>query len=119
MYAEPRYTKDLDIAVLVSPPDHLKLFTVLKEFGAPTHLVKAEDFLQEDFVFYFGAPPWRIDVLTSIPGVDMFEAYRERVVQLVGSQPANFISRAWLIKAKRASGRTQDLADAEALEAAS
>ncbi|MFI5385611.1 MAG: hypothetical protein ACHQ50_05760 [Fimbriimonadales bacterium] len=115
-YAEPRFTKDLDILVAVHPPDHLKLFQALKEFGAPTHLVSPEDFTKEDFVFYFGAPPWRIDILTSIPGVDFDQAYGDRETMTIETTKVSCISREWLIRSKRASGRHQDLADLDQLE---
>lgn len=118
-YTEPRFTKDLDVLVAVPPPGHLKLFDVLKEFGAPVHLVRPEDFVQEDFVFYFGSPPWRVDILTSIPGIDFRQAFANRVRMSLGQTEVNCISREDLILAKRASGRFQDLADLEKLEGAS
>jgi hypothetical protein len=117
VYTEPRFTKDLDVLVAVSPPEHHALYAALTEFGAPVHLVRPEDFAQEDFVFHFGSPPWRIDILTSVPGVDFGEAYADRVMAPLGGISVSFISREWLIRAKRASGRHQDLADLEKLEA--
>jgi len=115
-HAQPRFTKDLDVLVSVSSPDHEKLFTCLREFGAPVSLVSPEEFLGEDFVFHFGSPPWRVDIMTSIPGVDFEEAYRERVSLPLGEYDASLISREWLIKAKRASGRPQDLLDLTQLD---
>lgn len=114
-HARPRYTKDLDLLISVSPPDQHKLFDCLKEFGAPVHLVKAEEFLQDDFIFHFGVPPWRIDILTSIPGVDFADAYARRVKLPLGEYSADCISREDLIVSKRASGRPQDLLDLESL----
>jgi hypothetical protein len=116
LYAEPRYTKDIDVAVILEPPQHEALFALLTAFGAPTHLVTPEDFLQDDFVFYFGAPPWRVDILTSIPGVDLRQAFESRTRLSLGNVEANIISLEWLITAKRASGRPQDLLDAQNLE---
>lgn len=85
-------------------------------FGAPTHLVDQDEFLREDFIFHFGAPPWRVDLLTSAPGVDFEAAYAERVELPFGEYKASCISREWLIRAKRASGRPQDLLDLAGLE---
>ncbi|HVT11592.1 MAG TPA: hypothetical protein VHE55_04945 [Fimbriimonadaceae bacterium] len=118
-YSEPRFTKDLDILVAVRPPDHLKLLQVLKEFGAPVHLVRAEDFISDNFIFYFGSPPWRVDILTSIPGLEFEEAFGRRERMRLGSARVNCISKQDLIAAKRASGRHQDLADVEKLEGSS
>jgi hypothetical protein len=115
-HAEPRFTKDLDVLIAVEAPDHLKLFECLREFGAPVDVLSAEEFLHPDFVFHFGVPPWRVDVLTSIPGVDFRSAYEDRVPLPLGSIEASCISRDWLIKAKRASGRPQDLLDLEMLD---
>jgi len=114
-YAEPRFTKDLDVLVAVKPGEATRLYQVLKEFGAPVHLVTAEDFSREDFVFYFGAPPWRIDILTSIPGIDFEAAYSRRVFMPLGGRNVSCISREDLIRSKQASGRHQDLADVEKL----
>jgi len=117
-HAEPRFTKDLDVLVAVSPENHLQLFACLTEYGAPVSILAPEEFLAEDFVFHFGIPPWRVDILTSIPGVDFEEAYSERVSMPLGEYEASLISREWLIKAKRASGRPQDLLDLTRLEPA-
>lgn len=115
-HGEPRYTKDLDVLVHVNAPDHERLYRCLQEFGAPVHLVSPEEFLKEDFIFYFGSPPWRIDILTSIPGVAFEEAYPNRVKLNLGEYAADCISKEFLIRAKRASGRPQDQLDIEALE---
>jgi hypothetical protein len=66
-------------------------------------------------VLQLGAGPRRIDILTRIDGVSFAAAYERRLtVQLEGiSVPV--ISREDLIANKRASGRTQDLADLERL----
>jgi hypothetical protein len=111
----PRYTRDLDLLITVSEPDHLKLFECLKNFGAPVEILSPNELLAEDFIFHFGIPPWRIDILTSIPGVDFEKAYAERVSLPLGGYQATCISKNWLIKAKRASGRPQDLLDLESL----
>lgn len=118
-HAEPRFTKDLDLLISVNAPDHVRLFKCLESFGAPVNMLSADDFLQEDFVFHFGVPPWRIDILTSVPGVDFEEAYEDRVPLSLGAYTASCISREWLIKAKKASGRPQDLIDVDNLESGS
>ncbi|HWD40185.1 MAG TPA: DUF6036 family nucleotidyltransferase [Fimbriimonas sp.] len=118
-YTEPRFTKDLDVLIAVSPEDIDRLFSALRDFGAPLHMVSPADFLQEDFVLYLGSPPWRIDILTSAPGIDFAEAYKDKKQVLLGGVRVNCISKEWLIKSKQASGRNQDLADLDALQDAS
>ncbi len=115
IHAEPRYTKDLDILVHVNPDSADRLFEALKQFGAPIQFMRPSDFLKPDFVFYFGSPPWRIDVLTSIPGVDFSSAYQDRITAELGGYRATFISKDWLIRAKVESGRPQDLVDVTVL----
>jgi hypothetical protein len=115
-HAEPRFTKDLDLLITVSPPDHERLYRCLAEFGAPVSLITADELLHEDFVFHFGVPPWRVDILTSVPGVDFEEAYADRDELPLGDYKAACISKEWLIRAKRASGRPQDLLDLKSLE---
>jgi hypothetical protein len=115
-HAEPRYTRDLDLLITVRPPDHEKLFRCLREFGAPTHLIDPAELLEPDFIFHFGVPPWRIDILSSIPGIDFDEAYASRVALPLGEYSADCISKEFLIRAKRASGRPQDLLDLKSLE---
>ena len=59
-----------------------------------------------------------LDVLMSIPGVDFAEAWQSRETVMIGETEMFFISKTDLIKAKRASGRPQDLLDLENLERA-
>ena len=63
-----------------------------------------------------GLPPNRIDVLTAIDGVEFPDAWASRFVTAYGGEPVPVIGRAHLIANKRASGRPQDLVDAEVLE---
>ena len=63
-----------------------------------------------------GVAPNRIDLLTSLTGVTFDEAWDQRVPGELGGIPVAFLSREILIRNKRATGRTQDAADVEALE---
>jgi hypothetical protein len=116
-HAEPRYTKDLDLLITVRAPDHHRLYECLAQFGAPVSIIDPEELLQEDFIFHFGVPPWRIDILSSAPGVDFDQAYDDRIEIPFGDYQASCISKDWLIKSKRASGRPQDLIDLASLGA--
>jgi hypothetical protein len=60
--------------------------------------------------------PVRIDVLTDIAGVRFTEAWTSRMMARFVDQEAGVLSQEHLIRNKRATGRTQDLADAEWLE---
>lgn len=62
-----------------------------------------------------GLPPRRIDVLTSISGVDFEQAWQGRVRRSVGGLELAFLGRADLVANKRATGRPKDLLDLELL----
>ena len=63
-----------------------------------------------------GVPPVRVDVLMGIPGHNFEQAWPNRVEVDFDGLVVPFISKQDLIIAKRASGRPQDLLDAETLE---
>ena len=63
-----------------------------------------------------GVEPVRVDIVTSIDGVDFEEAWPDRISADYGGQSASVISRKHLIQNKKASGRPQDVADVDALE---
>ncbi len=115
-YAEPRYTKDLDLWVGTDAANAAAVYKALHEFGAPLAGLIEADFAQEGYFYQMGAPPVRVDLLMGIPGVTFSEAWTRRVEVNFEDVLVTFISREDLIAAKRASGRPQDLLDAEALD---
>lgn len=117
MYGYPRATKDIDFFVRASPANASSLMRALSRFGAPLTGISESDFASEGIVFQIGNSPRRIDILTRISGVDFENAYAKRNVVNVGGLDIPVISMSDLIANKRASGRTQDLADVEKLEA--
>ena len=65
--------------------------------------------------------PVAVDILSEIAGVEFDVAWERRVEEVIDpetSLTAYFISRRDLLAAKLASGRAQDLADAEAIRKA-
>ncbi len=58
----------------------------------------------------------RIDIITSIESVGFDAAWPARVLTKFADQPVSVLSKQHLIQNKRATGRTQDLADLERLE---
>ncbi|MDA8120960.1 MAG: hypothetical protein M0Z38_00145 [Deltaproteobacteria bacterium] len=63
-----------------------------------------------------GVIPRRIDILTSIDGVDFDEAWRDRTEVDIEDLKVPVIGRLHLIRNKKAVGRQQDLADIARLE---
>jgi hypothetical protein len=114
-YAEPRYTKDLDLWINADATNAQAVYRALREFGAPLADLTAADFALEGYFYQMGVPPVRVDILMGIPGVDFGEAWPRRMEVDFDGLLVPFISRQDLIAAKRASGRPQDLLDAEQL----
>jgi hypothetical protein len=114
-YAEPRYTKDLDILIRPTLENATRTLAALKRFEAPLEDIKAEDLTDPELVYQIGVEPNRIDVLMSITGIAFEEAWQHRVQSTYGGVPIYLISREDLITAKKASGRPQDLLDLERL----
>lgn len=112
----PRYTKDIDIWIWIDPPNAQRMMKVLDEFGFASLDITAQDFLKPDFIIQLGYPPHRIDLLTTIPGVEFQECFAAKVQQMIDGVPVNFIDVEHLKQNKRATGRAQDIADVENLE---
>ena len=115
-YTEPRFTKDLDVLIAVDKENALAIYNSLTEFGAPLENLGVEDFTKEGYFYQMGSPPLRIDILMSIPGINFTEAWKNRETIIVAETQIHFIAKFDLIRAKRASGRPQDLLDLEKLE---
>jgi len=112
----PRATMDIDIWVMPSPQNADSLLRALRRFGAPLHNLTKEDLQKDGTVFQIGVAPRRIDIITAVSGLQFEETYgRSMPVKIEGIE-VHIPSIDDLIRNKRASGRTKDLADAEALE---
>jgi predicted nucleotidyltransferase len=114
-YAEPRYTKDLDLWINADASNAQAVYRALREFGAPLADLTEADFTQEGYFYQMGVPPVRVDILMGIPGVVFAEAWPRRMEVDFDGLLVSFISRQDLIAAKRAAGRPQDLLDVEQL----
>ncbi len=108
-----RATKDLDVWVRPSAENASRVIQGLQTFGAPLQDLKIDDLSRPGIIFQIGIEPLRIDVLTAIDGLEFGEAWSSRLVTQFDDQPTAVLSRQHLIQNKRASGRTQDLADVE------
>jgi hypothetical protein len=114
-HGHPRYTKDLDIWVWADVQNAENILAALKDFGFGGLDLQVGDFVEPNAVVQIGVEPHRIDLLTSISGVSFHEAYPNHMMCSIGDITAPFISLDDLRKNKLATGRLQDLADAEAL----
>lgn len=114
-YAEPRFTKDLDLWISTDSENANAVFKALKEFGAPLSGLDASDFSEDGFFYQMGVAPIRVDILMGIPGGIFEQAWQDRnEIDFDGLQ-VPFISKQDLTKIKQASGRPQDLIDIDLL----
>ncbi|RZM76065.1 DUF6036 family nucleotidyltransferase [Leptolyngbya iicbica] len=116
LHGYPRYTKDIDIWIEMTPENAENMMKVLAEFGFASVDLQADDFLVPDQVIQLGYPPSRIDLITTPDGIDFGNCYASRLQVEMGGVTVNFIDLGNLKVNKRASGRLQDLADLENLE---
>lgn len=114
-HARPRYTKDIDIFVEATMENAERIITALKEFGFGSYDLTVDDFSKKGNIIQLGYEPVRIDIITSIGGLEFSEIWDSRVTGTYGSQTVNFIDRQHLIKSKELSNRLQDKADLELL----
>ena len=112
----PRLTDDLDLLILPTSENAERVVQALSDFGFDSVGLTVADFVADDRVIQLGRAPNRIDLLTRLYGVSIDEIWRERVDAVLDGLRVSMISRNALIRNKRATGRTQDLADAEKLE---
>lgn len=115
-HGHPRYTKDIDVWVELERGNAQNLIRALDQFGFGSLGLKPKDFLEADQIIQLGYPPSRIDLITSLSGVDFDACYQARVKVAMDGVQVNFIDLDNLRKNKKASGRLQDLADIENLE---
>jgi hypothetical protein len=78
--------------------------------------VSREDLLIPGQVIQVGRPPNRVDLLTTIDGVDWGEVWESKIEVELSGFKCWAIGKQTLIKNKLASGRPQDLVDVRKLE---
>jgi predicted nucleotidyltransferase len=114
-YGYPRYTKDIDIWIEASGENAMNVMQSLTDFGFGSLDLTVEDFAVANQVIQLGYPPSRIDLLTSVDGIQFEDCYGLRATVEIDGVSVNFIDLENLRLNKRASGRFQDLADLENL----
>ncbi len=116
VHGYPRATMDIDIWVLPSRDNAVAVLRALRRFGAPLHGLTIDDLQRDDTIFQIGVAPRRIDIITGASGLRFEEACSNALEVEIEGLRIRVPSVADLIRNKRASARTKDIADAEALE---
>ncbi|MCK5059417.1 MAG: hypothetical protein KAT34_22395 [Candidatus Aminicenantes bacterium] len=115
-YAEPRFTKDIDFFVEISETNAENIAKTLVDFGFESTAVKKDYFQIPGKIIQLGYSPMRIDIITSITGVALKDAWKNKKKGKYGDASCYFISKEDLKKNKKAAGRSKDIADLELLE---
>jgi hypothetical protein len=107
----PQSTGDMGLWVAGHQVNANRIVAGLGEFGFDLPDLSADLFLKERM----GMPPLRIELLTSISGVDFPDCYSQRITDEIDGVEAQIISLLHLKQNKQASGRHRDLDDLEHL----
>jgi len=110
-----RATNDIDFWVAMAPDNANRVVETLREFGFDLPELSVDLFLKPDQIVRMGVEPVRIEVTTTIDGLEFEECYPKRVETLLDGVPLTVISLRDLRINKRATGRAKDQADLENL----
>ena len=111
-----RATGDLDILFRPSADNVRRLTAALNAFGAPAHLTDPAGLLLPDTVTQLGVRPHRIDLLNTLSGVSLDEAFAGAIRVAVGGLQVPVLGLEELRRNKLATGRETDLRDVAELD---
>lgn len=111
----PRATADMDIWIAMRLENAEKMVAALKAFGFDLPELSPALFLKEDRIIRLGVPPIRIEIVTTLSGVDFDHCYIERLIDILDGVRVNLIDLEHLKINKKAAGRYKDLDDLENL----
>lgn len=111
-----RGTGDIDLWIHATPENAKRVEQAMLRFGAPRELFNVDDFAQPSMVVQVGVPPYRIDILTDLTGVEWEQAWEDRFVSTFEGVEVPVLSRAHVIANKRATNRPKDQLDLAWLE---
>lgn len=116
VHGHPRYTRDMDVWIEMSPENAIHVIEALDRFGFGSLGLQEKDFLAPDQIIQLGYPPCRIDILTTLSGVEFDACHAARLTVDIEGVSVSFIDLESLKRNKKATGRHQDLADLENLQ---
>lgn len=110
-----RTTNDIDVWVPKDSDNSVRLISALEEFGFGMPELKPELFLESDQIVRMGIEPLRIEISTTIDGVDFDDCYDRRIEGSLHGVPVVVIELGDLKINKRSAGRRKDLIDVDEL----
>ena len=115
LHGYPRATVDMDIWVRPERANASRVVAVVRASGFDTSTLHDELFIKPESIVRFGVPPFRIEIMTTIDGVQFDECFRRAIRFDIDGVPVTVISLSDLKVNKRAAGRHKDLNDLENL----
>jgi predicted nucleotidyltransferase len=115
-YSKPRYTKDIDILINPTIENANRIVIALEEFGFKGAGLTPDDFLKKGQIIQLGYEPVRIDILTSINGLEFNKAWKNKNPGQYGNETVQFIGLKDLIKIKTLANRKLDKHDLKFLK---
>ena len=107
----------MDAWVEISAENTQRILKSLERFGFKPGVVDESLFLKPGNIVRFGFPPNRIEIINEISGVEFADCVTRKETADFDDVPVPVIALEDLIRNKRASGRHNDLADIEGLNA--
>lgn len=110
-----RYTGDLDVWINNSNENADKMMRVIEKFGFGSIGLTKKDFMEKDSIIQLGYEPDRIDIITSVEGLNFNDSYPRAIETEYDGEKIKLLSLEDLKINKKAAGRLQDLTDLEKL----
>jgi hypothetical protein len=105
----------MDIWVSTTPGNAERVALALRDFGFSENEVSASMFVGLGQLVRLGMPPLRIEIITSVSGVNFRDCYDNRVVVGAEGVEVPVLSLEDLLANKRAAGRHKDMDDVDHL----
>jgi predicted nucleotidyltransferase len=115
IHGYPRFTGDIDIWYRQTKINCSKIIEVVAAFGFASLQLSVDDLMEPEVIIQFGRPPRRIDLVSTIDGINFDDAFPRAITLVVDDVSIKIISKPDLIINKSASGRHKDLDDIENL----
>ena len=115
IHGYPRATADMDVWVATAQDNAQRIVSALRQFGFDVPGLEPDLFVIPDQIIRMGVAPIRIEILTSIDGVEFADCARRAVTHRIGEDRVPVIGLDDLKANKAASGRNKDLDDLDNL----
>jgi len=112
----PRNTGDMDIWIACDSANASNITKALRDFGFSDTALREELFTNPKIVIRMGVPPYRIEILTTVDGIEFESSYSNRIIEKIDDIEISILSKKDLIENKLSAGRNKDLDDVENLK---